>query len=100
MDPSEGKSSWRTVVMVLRLSSPTSILGQWPGWPGPRRRRPPAVMLRPFVSGEAMTPSERGAIHVIPHLVKRSTIAVDARFDDFRDRYESAVPGLDAERFE
>src|SRR3954464_7328586 len=39
------------------------------------------------------------AIQTVPHEVHRLAIPVDASFDDFRARYEAAVPRLDAERF-
>jgi hypothetical protein len=38
-------------------------------------------------------------IRTHPHEVQRLAIAVAAGFDSFRDRYERAVPSLDAERF-
>jgi uncharacterized protein DUF302 len=38
------------------------------------------------------------AIHAVAHEVHRLTIAVGADFDEFRARYERAVPPLDAHR--
>jgi hypothetical protein len=41
-----------------------------------------------------------GDVHTVPHEVHRLTVAVGATFDDFRARYEAAVPPLDTERIE
>jgi uncharacterized protein (DUF302 family) len=39
-------------------------------------------------------------VRTVPHEVHRHAVAVGALFDDFRERYEQAVPRLDAGRFE
>jgi hypothetical protein len=44
-----------------------------------------------------MAPSSSEPVRGVPHEVRR---AVGASFDDFRQRYEKAVPWLDAARFE
>jgi hypothetical protein len=41
-----------------------------------------------------------GPVRTIPHEVHRLAIAVDVGFEDFRDRYEQAVPLLDQDRFQ
>jgi hypothetical protein len=41
-----------------------------------------------------------GAVRGVPHEVRRLEVAVGASFDDFRQRYEEAVPRLDAARVE
>jgi hypothetical protein len=40
-----------------------------------------------------------GTIEIVRHPVRRITIQVDASFDDFRTRYETAVPAFQRERF-
>ena len=45
-----------------------------------------------------LRPSD-GTIEVVKHPVPRITIQVDASFDEFRSRYEAAVPVLQRERF-
>ena len=40
-----------------------------------------------------------GTIEVVEHSVRRITIQVDAPFEEFRSRYEEAVPAFQAERF-
>jgi hypothetical protein len=40
-----------------------------------------------------------GAIEVVQHPVRRITIQVDASFEEFRSRYEEAVPAFRSERF-
>jgi hypothetical protein len=47
-----------------------------------------------------MTTTRVESIDTVPHEVRRLTIDVGAEFDDFRTRYEQAVPPLDAARFE
>lgn len=42
----------------------------------------------------------RHRIEVVPHWVNRLSMAVGAPFDDFRARYEQAVPRFETERFE
>jgi hypothetical protein len=37
---------------------------------------------------------------VVPHEVRRLAVATGATFDEFRDRYERAVPSFDVARFE
>ena len=41
-----------------------------------------------------------GTIEVVEHPVRRITIQVDASFDEFRSRYEAAVPAFQRERFD
>ena len=41
-----------------------------------------------------------GTVEVVEHLVRRITIQVDASFDEFRSRYEAAVPAFQGERFD
>jgi hypothetical protein len=50
--------------------------------------------------GGIMTQSTRDRIEIVPHEVKRLSIAVGEPFETFRARYEQAVPEFDAERFE
>jgi hypothetical protein len=40
-----------------------------------------------------------GTIEIVEHTVRRITIQVDAPFDEFRSRYETAVPVFQRERF-
>jgi hypothetical protein len=40
-----------------------------------------------------------GTIEIVQHPVRRITIQVDASFDEFRSRYETAVPAFQHERF-
>ena len=40
-----------------------------------------------------------GTIEIVQHPVRRITIQVDASFDEFRTRYERAVPVFQGERF-
>jgi len=40
-----------------------------------------------------------GTIEIVQHPVRRITIQVDASFDEFRTRYETAVPVFQHERF-
>lgn len=40
-----------------------------------------------------------GAIEIVQHPVRRITVQVDASFDEFRSRYETAVPVFRHERF-
>src|SRR5271155_5445994 len=40
-----------------------------------------------------------GTIEIVEHPVRRITIQVDASFDDFRSRYEAAVPVFRDDRF-
>jgi hypothetical protein len=40
-----------------------------------------------------------GTIEIVQHPVRRITIQVDASFDEFRSRYETAVPFFQRERF-
>jgi hypothetical protein len=47
-----------------------------------------------------MTPRPPAAIRTVPHEVHRLTIDVGAPFDEFRARYEHAVPPLDAARLD
>ncbi|MFC7647247.1 DUF302 domain-containing protein [Streptosporangium lutulentum] len=39
-------------------------------------------------------------VHTVPHEVNRLTVGVSAPFQEFRERYERAVPVFDTERFE
>jgi hypothetical protein len=47
-----------------------------------------------------MTIQTPNALHTVTHEVHRLTIPISAPFDDFRARYEQAVPELDAGRLE
>lgn len=47
-----------------------------------------------------MTAPSAETVRAVPHTVVRLEVAVGAPFDDFRRRYEQAVPRLDAERLE
>ncbi|RZT84918.1 hypothetical protein EV383_1776 [Pseudonocardia sediminis] len=40
-----------------------------------------------------------GRAHVVAHEVQRLEIPVDLSYDEFRDRYEQAVPAFDLQRF-
>lgn len=42
----------------------------------------------------------RDGVETVPHQVNRLAVPVGAPFDDFRARYELAVPRFDTERFE
>ena len=46
-----------------------------------------------------MTQSLNGSTETISHQVKRLTIQIDDSFDEFRNRYERAVPAFQSERF-
>jgi hypothetical protein len=47
-----------------------------------------------------MTQALNGSIETVSHRVDRLTIQIDCSFDDFRNRYERAVPEHQAERFD
>ncbi|MGI8336058.1 DUF302 domain-containing protein [Actinomadura scrupuli] len=47
-----------------------------------------------------MAQSSRGRIHTAPHEVNRLSIEVPESFEDFRARYERAVPPFETGRFE
>lgn len=47
-----------------------------------------------------MTKCMTDGIETISHRVDRLTIRIDDSFDDFRNRYERAVPEFQADRFE
>jgi hypothetical protein len=47
-----------------------------------------------------MTVPSAEEVRTVPHVVHRLEVAVGASFDDFRRRYEQAVPRLDAGRLE
>ncbi|WP_204358237.1 DUF302 domain-containing protein [Streptosporangium sp. 'caverna'] len=47
-----------------------------------------------------MTQQTGSRISTVPHEVNRLTVRVDAPFQEFRERYERAVPPFDAARFE
>ena len=47
-----------------------------------------------------MTPQQRPAIDTVAHEVLRLEVHVEAPFEEFRARYEQAVPWFDARRFE
>jgi hypothetical protein len=47
-----------------------------------------------------MTAPSTETVRAVPHTVRRLEVAVGASFDDFRRRYEQAVPRLDAEGLE
>jgi hypothetical protein len=49
---------------------------------------------------EIMTQSMRDRIRSVPHEVNRLAVAVGEPWEDFRARYERAVPVFDSERFE
>jgi hypothetical protein len=46
-----------------------------------------------------MTHPSDGTIEIVEHPVRRITIQVDEPFDEFRSRYETAVPFFQRERF-
>jgi hypothetical protein len=43
-----------------------------------------------------MTAPSAETVRAVPHTVRRLEVAAGASFDDFRRRYEQAVPRLDA----
>jgi hypothetical protein len=47
-----------------------------------------------------MAAPSSGAVRSVPHEVRRLEVAVGTSFDDFRQRYQEAVPRLDAAQFE
>jgi hypothetical protein len=47
-----------------------------------------------------MTQQTGSRIHTVPHEVNRLTVRVSAPFQEFRERYERAVPPFDVARFE
>ncbi|WP_329080734.1 MULTISPECIES: DUF302 domain-containing protein [unclassified Streptosporangium] len=47
-----------------------------------------------------MTQQTHTRVHTVAHEVNRLTIGVSAPFQEFRERYERAVPAIDAGRFE
>src|SRR5258708_7126519 len=50
-------------------------------------------------SGAIMPQPSDGTIEIVQHPARRITIQVDASFDEFRSRYETAVPVYQGERF-
>jgi hypothetical protein len=50
-------------------------------------------------SGGFMPQRSDGTIEIVQHPVRRITIQVNATFDEFRSRYETAVPVFQRERF-
>jgi hypothetical protein len=64
-----------------------------------RSRASRTSVAEPSVRGNDMATRTHETIDTV-HEVHRLTIGVDATFDDFRSRYERAVPRLDAEVFD
>jgi hypothetical protein len=66
----------------------------------PRPAQATKVPMNEYESAGGIMPQPSdGTIEIVRHPVRRITIQVDASFDEFRTRYETAVPVFQSDRF-